>query len=158
MAKTKIEDDFETAGASFENADDGIMVDMTDVQAMSFDPLPKGTYGAIIEDCEYALSKSSGKPMWNIKLSVTDEAYENRKIFTILSFSEKALPGTKTALGVIAPELLSGPFNPKDSDVIASIVTKPIKVKIDIEKNEEHGDRNRVKKWLAPEGSDGFIS
>jgi hypothetical protein len=157
MAKnTAAADEFETAGASFENNDDGVLVDLSNVQAQSFDPLPKGNYNGIIEDVEYQLSKSSGKPMWNIRVSVTDEEYENRKIFTFLSFSEKALPGTKAALAVIAPELLATAFNPKDPDVIAALVTKPVKLKVDIEKNEEHGDRNRVKKWLATEGSDGF--
>lgn len=158
MAKSKADDSFETAGADFENQDDGILVDMENVQAQSFDPLPKGNYNAIIEDCEYQISKSSGKPMWNIRLSVTDEEFENRKIFTFLSFSEKALPMTKTALGVIAPELLSTKFNPKDPEVIALLVTKSVKVKLDVQKNEEHGDRNSVKKWLLPEGGDGFIS
>lgn len=158
MAKAK-NDEFETAGASFEDADDGIMVDMEGVEAQSFDPLPKGTYNAIVEECKYEVSKSSGKPMWNVRLSVTDEEYENRKVFTYLSFSEKALPMTKVALGVIAPELLSGPFNPKDPDVIAKIVTKSVKVKLDIRKGEgEYSDQNNVKKWLLPEGDDGFIS
>ena len=159
MAKsttTAANDEFETAGASFENNDDGVLVDLSNVQAQSFDPLPKGNYNGIIEECEYQLSKTSGKPMWNIRVSVTDEEYENRKIFTFLSFSEKALPGTKAALAVIAPEFLSTAFNPKDPDVIAALVTKHVKLKVDIEKNEEHGDRNRVKKWLATEGADGF--
>lgn len=147
------EDDFDTAGTSFEDQGDGLLVDLENVQAQSFDPLPAGTYNGIIEECEYKLSKSSGKPMWNIRISITDEEYENRKVFTIMSFSEKALPGTKTALSVIAPELLSVKFNPKDPEVIAQIVTKSVKVKLKVEKNAEHGDRNAVQKWLATDES-----
>lgn len=156
MAKKDTDDQFETSGAEFENADDGLTIDLSNVEEMSFEPLPKGIYNGIIEECEYQLSKSSGKPMWNVRISVTDEEYENRKLFTFLSFSEKALPGTKTALAKIAPELLSGPFNPKDPDVIAQVVTKPVKVQVSIEKYQDN-ENNRIKKWLSPEGADGFM-
>lgn len=151
-------DDFESAGASFENNDEGLMVDLEGVQALSFDPLPKGTYNAIIEECEYKLSKSSGKPMWNLRLAVVDEGeFENRKIFTFLSFSEKALPGTKSAIAVIAPELASAKFNPKDPDTIALIVTKKVKVRLDIQKGENgNNDSNRIKKWMLPGDESGF--
>src|SRR5688572_17178415 len=91
-------------GAQFESSGEGLMIDLRNVEEMKFDTLPKQIFNGLISDCQYQLSKASGKPMWNLTLSVTDEGdYQNRKQFTILSFSEKALPGTKTALATFAP-------------------------------------------------------
>lgn len=164
MAKAK--DDFadessedQVAGAAFENEDDGLVVDLSNVEAMKFEVLAKGTYNGVIEDLDYELSKSSNKPMWNMKLAVTDEGeFQNRKQFTILSFSEKALPGTKTAIQTFAPELADKPFNPKDADVVQSLIGRPVKFKI---KHEMYNDepQSRIARWMVPDGAagDGFM-
>lgn len=157
MAKTKEDDGFD-AGASFENTGEGLVIDLTNVEEMKFEALPKGTWNGLIEDCEFQLSKSAGKPMWNMKLAVTDEGdYQNRKQFTILSFSEGALPGTKTAIGTFAPELLERPFNPKDPEIIASLIGRPVRFRIKHETYQEE-IQSRIAKWLPAGGEDGFIS
>lgn len=144
-------------GAQFESSGEGLMIDLRNVEEMKFDTLPKQIFNGLISNCEYSLSKSSGQPMWNLELSVTDEGdYQNRKQFTILSFSPKALPGTKTALATFAPELTENPFDPSDAEVVQSLIGKPVKFKI---KHEDYqGEpQSRVSRWYAPEGSgDGF--
>lgn len=155
MAKSDFDD--EMAGAAFEDNQDGLLIDLGGVEAQTFENLPKGIYGVIIEENEYKLSESSGKPMWNVKLAVTDEEYQNRKIFTFLSFSEKALPGTKSALAVIAPELLSQPFNPKDPEIVQSIVGRAFKVKLTIRKGTDgYDDSNNVQRWYPADDASGF--
>lgn len=158
MAKAAVEEMDPDEGAMFEDEGAGLVIDLSGVEALSFEALPKGTYNVIIEEVEYGLSKSSNKPMWNLKLAVLDQQYENRKLFTFLSFSEKALPGTKTTMSVIAPELLDTPFRPDDADVFTSLVGKKCAVRVSIEKYEER-DQNRIKSWLpvGDEGGDDFI-
>lgn len=147
----------EEADGMFENSGEGLSVDLSKVEAMKFEVLPKGIYNAIIEEVKFEMSKTSNKPMWNLTLAVTDEGeFQNRKQFTILSFSEKALPGTKGAIATFAPELLNGPFNPSDDEIIGSLTGKPVKIKI---KHEEYqGEpQSRVQRWIVPEAGDGFI-
>jgi hypothetical protein len=146
------------AGAMFENNEDGLVVNLSEVEQQKFELLPKGKQNVIIEDAEYQLSKSSGKPMWNLKLNVTDGEYKGRKLFTFFSFSEGALPGTKAALAVVAPELLDRPFRVNDPEVVASIVGRYAKVNVGIEKSEGYDEQNRVKRWFQPDGNTAFIS
>lgn len=154
------DEDEGVSGAMFENNEDGLVIDLANVEAMKFEVLPKGDYNVVVVDNDYQLSKSSGQPMWNMQLSVIDEGeYQNRRIFTIASFSEKALPGTKAALAVLAPELLEGPFSPKNPEVVAGMVGRKAKVRVSIRKgtDEYPDDRNEVKRWMQPDGAAAFI-
>lgn len=149
--------DADDSGAMFENDGEGLLVDLSKVEGMKFEVLPKGTYNGIIDEAKFEMSKSSNKPMWNLQIAVTDEGeHQNRKQFTILSFSEKALPGTKVAIATFAPELLEGPFNPKSDEVVGSLTGRRVKFKV---KHEEYqGEpQSRISRWYAPEADGGFI-
>ncbi len=161
MKEESAQDEFsqeDVAGASFENQADGLVVNLSEVEEMKFENLPKGNYNVIIEDNQFKMSKSSGKPMWELKLNVVDGEFANRKLFEIFSFSEGALPGTKTRLAVIAPELLSGEFKVNDPEVVAGLIGRFAKVKVDIGKgtDEYPEPRNVIKRWFAPEGEHAF--
>lgn len=161
MAKNKSEFEEtqeEDVGAQFENAEDGLVVDLSNVEAQKFEVLPKGTYDGIIEDVEYQISKASNKPMWNMKIAITSpEEFSNRKLFTFMSFSEKALPGTKANLEAIKPELVSGPFNPKSPDIIGQLIGTNVRMKVKIDKYNDE-ERNTIQKFLVHSGGgDGFI-
>jgi hypothetical protein len=156
----------EAAGASFQtDNDDNMVINLDEVQEQSFEALPKGTYSAAIEKLDYQLSKSSGKPMWNVQLSVTDGPYSGRKLFTFVSFSEKALPGTKAAIKVIAPNLLSGNFNPREVAESQDLIGTEVRVRVGIQEYEGT-DRNRIQAWMKPlqaggggsGAGDGFVA
>lgn len=165
MAKQQVNNEVEdqedeVAGAQFENSEDGLVVNLSEVEELKFELLPKGIYDIVIEDVQYQKSKSSGKPMWNLKLNVVGGEFNGRKIFEIFSFSEGALPGTKTRLAVIAPELLSGDFSVNNPETVASLIGRQAKVKLDIQKAEEgsgYEDQNRVKRWLQPDANKAFV-
>lgn len=141
----------------FEDNDSSLVIDMDEVEEASFEVVPKGTYDCIIEDVKFQLSKSSGKPMWNVVLVVVDGEYANRKLFTFMSFSEKALPMTKRQINRIAPELLSKTFDPKKIADEGLLVGKHVRAKVKIEKYEGE-DRSRVQDLLAPAGGgDDFL-
>ncbi len=153
MAKNKEASSFEDDD-TFEGGDGSVMVDLSNVEDSGFELLPKGIYPCTIESCEYGLSQNSGQPMWTMKLNITEGDYEGRKLFTHLSFSPKALPMTKKSLAAIAPELLSGPFNPET--VASDMEGKSVRAEVKIEKYDGE-DRNRVKNLKAAGGVDAFM-
>jgi hypothetical protein len=151
MAKSK-QDEY------FEEGDDSLVIDMDNVEEQSFELLPKGVYDCVIEDCEYKLSNSSGKPMWSLTLVVTSGEFEGRKLFANMSFSEKALPMTKATIMKIAPDVLQAPFMPKKIADEGTLVGKNVRAKTKIEKYEGE-ERTRVANLMAPTGGfDEFTS
>jgi hypothetical protein len=139
----------------FENADDGLIINLEGVKAQTFEPLPVGTYNIIIEEVVFGFSKSSNKPMWNAKLAVTDEGeYQNRKLFTFLSWSEKAIGGSKAALQTFAPELAETQLRVNDPELLASLAGRKARVRVKMDKYQGE-DVNRVGRWMIPEDAGG---
>lgn len=139
----------------FEDGDDSLVIDMESVEGQSYEAIPKGTYAAVIEECEFKMSASSGKPMWNLVLTISEGDFKGRKLFTFLSFSEAALPGTKTQIQRIAPELLSKRFDPKKIAADGTLIGKAVRVKTKLETYEGE-ERTKVASFLAAKASDGF--
>lgn len=83
-----------------------IPVNFADVQ--EFEALPEDEYLAIIEKAEMRLPTEEGKfPYINLQMKVTEGEFAGRVVFTILSFSPKALFRMKQAfenLGLIDPD------------------------------------------------------
>lgn len=151
------EDDFNTFA---DGEEDSLMINLAEVEAMSFEAIPKGSYPVVVEECDFQISKSSGKPMWNVKFSITEGEYANRKLWTYMSFSEKALPMTKTNIAVLAPELLDGAFNPKTVADEGTLVGRTALAKVAIEKGQDGNEDRNVIKSLKAAGSgndDGFM-
>ena len=157
MAKAKddVIDNEDAGFDTFGGAEGGesLMVNLSEVKEMSFDPIPKGSYLCVLEQCDYEISKSSGKPMWNTRWSVVDGEYENRKLFMYISFSEKALPMTKTNISRFAPELLETAFDPKLVADRGDLLGKTALLKVKIEKGQDGDDRNAVQRIEAAEGA-----
>jgi hypothetical protein len=79
-----------------------------------FKPIPRGDYNVVFDQTDYGISKNSGKPMITARLEISDGEYEGRKLWTWLSFSEKAMPFTKMAFSQFAPHLLeAGDISPR---------------------------------------------
>lgn len=133
--------------------DDNFTVDMSQVPDQMFQALPKGDYNVVIEMCEFSRSKSSNKPMWTVRVEVEDGEYAGKKIYTHLSFSDAAMPGTKMAIKTFAPEILSDPqyqpFAPKKLADEGYLLGKKARVRLGIEKYEGQ-DKNKIARWLEP--------
>ena len=140
---------------SFEGGNGSVAVDLSNVEEASFEALPVATYDAVVYDCEFKYSQNSGAPMWSMQLQIVGGEYDNRRVFDNISFSEKALPFTKKTLGVIAPELLSGPFNPEEA--AAEMRGKQVKFKTKIE-TYEGNKQTRIKQYLPLGGADAFMN
>jgi hypothetical protein len=141
-------DDEEGSGFSFD-------MDATDEDS-GFEPMPKGIYGAVVEELEYKMSQSSGKPMWAITWAVTSPAEfaeKNRKLFSYVSFKDTQLGRAKQFVKRIAPELATVKnFSPKRVAEEGLLLGKPARLKVGLSKpTEEYPDpRNEVKDVLAP--------
>lgn len=122
-----------------------------------FEVLPKGIYDVIVDSAEFKTS-SAGNRMFSLQLVITSGDYADRKLFTNITFSEKAMTMAKRSLKMLgANELLEGPFVPSD-DTAATLVGKTARAQVTIEKYDGE-DTNRVKalKPLIEGGSNGFL-
>lgn len=80
-----------------------LTIDFSDVQADEFTIVPKGKYE--VEVVEIKLGQREPRdeddhpaPYLNFQLKITEGEYENRRLFMVASFSEKAIGRTKALL------------------------------------------------------------
>jgi hypothetical protein len=141
----------------FEEGGD-LVVNLQDVQEMKFENVPKGTYLAEIDDAKYGMSNSSGKPMITLTWKIAEGEYENRKLLQFLSFSPKALSGTKQNLNRVAPELTTMAFKPQELCGNGFFIGKKAKIRVDL--GEYNGEsRSQIKGLLAVGGEgEGFLN
>ena len=138
------------------SAGDNLMVDFNNVEDVAFEALPRGMYDCVIADCEFTYSQSSGNPMWSLQLEVSDGEYAGRKLYSHMVFAGAGLPITKRQLGRIASDLMEGPFNPEDDEIISGMIGKDVKAKVTVRKYEGQ-DRNNVQDLYPGGAEDGFM-
>jgi len=117
-------------------------VDMRTVT--SFEPMPVGTYEAVLTGVEERVAQSSGDPYLNWEFTIVGPSeYDNRKVWDITSLSEKALwrlRQTLVALG-LDPADLSGEIDFEPTELIGS------RCLVEVNQEEWEGQmRNRVRK------------
>ncbi len=133
----------------------GLMVDLDQVEEVTYEAIPRGIYPCVIADCEFGMSQSSGNPMWTVVCEVSDGEYAGTKLWTYMVFAGKGLGITKRHLGRIIPELASSPFDPENLDIINQMLGLEINVKVGIRPYEGE-NRNTVLDLYAATGDDGF--
>lgn len=145
-------------GMVFEDGGD-LVVNLQDVQEMKFENVPKGNYLAEVDECTYGLSQSSGQPMLTFKWKIVEGEYANRTLFHFVSFSQKALSGSKSNLARISPELATQPFKPAELAANGYFLGKQAKIRVDL--GEYNGEKRSQIKGLIAAGTgegDGFVS
>lgn len=162
MARTATQETEADNGVAFEDGE-SFSWNMKETEEDSgFAPLPAATYLVTIDSVEFKMSKSSGSPMWSLVYTVAEGEFaeKNRKIFDILSLKPEQRGRVKKFVNRVAPELAElENFDPKKVADEGLLVGKQLRVKVDIEKSEEYGNRNRVKDhFSAASGSSGGFS
>ena len=145
------EDDYNSA--VFEGGS-GLVVDLSGIEAMSFEAVPKGIYAATIEECNFEISKNSGAPMFSMVIRIDGGDYDGRTHYYYTSFSPKALPSTKTTLLRIDPTLFAGQFEPQKVAEEGTLLGKPVRIKIGHE-DYQGENRSRIQGILAPAADGG---
>lgn len=120
------------AGMVFEEGG-ALTVDLANVQELKFEAIPKGIYKAEVDSVDFGNSKSSGSPMFTLQIKITEGDWAGRKLYFYCSFSPKALPGTKTALMRLKPDLFDKPFQPQMIANSGELIGAPCRIKVDLE-------------------------
>jgi hypothetical protein len=140
-------------GMVFEDGGE-LVVNLTDVQEMKFENVPKGTYVAEVDEATYGMSNSTGKPMITMKWKIAEGEYEGKTLLQFLSFSPKALSGTKSNLNRVAPELATAPFKPRELCDQGFFLGRKAKIRVDL--GEYQGEmRSQIKGLVAYTGESG---
>lgn len=137
--------------------DEDIVIDTDAVEALKFECLPKGDYDGVIAALDYSLSQSSNKPMWTVQIEIeNNEKFAGKKLFTHISFSPAALPGSKVAIASFAPEVLGSNFRPKAVADSGDLLGKKVRIRVGIQmyNNEK---RNKVARWLPVPNTNEFV-
>lgn len=140
-------------------AADGFTFNMAETdEDAGFEPMPVGTYDAVIETLTFGLSKSSQAPMWTIMYAITGPeqwAEKNRKQYHYVSFKEDQRGRAKKVIKAFAPELLtSTSFDPERIAGEGTLIGRPVRLRLGIGKPtaEYPTPRNDVKDVLPPTG------
>jgi len=127
--------------------DDDLVIDLSDTQEATFEPLPAGIYNVIIETAEFVKAKESGNPMIKVMFSVTEEPYENRKFFQNWMLTEQGKPFLKRYLNSLSYPSDSFSVQQLLSDLPGKICRVKVRKRI-----YEGAEVNNVTDVLAAEG------
>lgn len=97
------------------------VVDLSGVEAASYEPVPRGRYAGYVESVEYGLSQTSNLPMltWTLKFDYQPDDAEEPKERTLRFYTTLAGDGagrTKATLARLDPELDLATLSPGDMD------------------------------------------
>lgn len=127
-----------------------VNVDFSDVQ--DFEAFEPGEYPVIIEQVEYVEPASEDKyPYLNVQLEISEGEFEGRKLWTILSFSPKALWRMKQVfenLGLPIDEVEFEVDEDTNMVIDPELAGMPAIAVVTVEKYENK-DRNRVDNLIS---------
>jgi hypothetical protein len=150
--------DTEYQGMVFDDGGD-LVVNLNEVKEMKFENVPKGIYVAEIDEATYGLSNEKQLPMISLKWKITEGPYTGRVLVQFLSFSQRALPGTKSNLGRIDAALISQPWKPQDLCNNGYFLGKTARIRVDI--GEYNGEpRSQIRGLISnqTEQGGGFLN
>lgn len=134
------EDDEEEEG---EDGELPTVIDLSDVQAASYEVIPRGRYPGYIESIEYGPSTSSGLPMltWLLKLEF-EEKERTLRYYTTLA--GEGAGRSKATLARLDPELDLSTLAPDEMDEHFSGMEVMIGVTIRPDRDDRRIKRNNV--------------
>ncbi len=155
MANNNEMTDEDYASAVFEDGGT-LLVDLSNVEELKFELIPKGVYDVIVDELTYGKSKTSGAPMFTWVFAIDGGDHAGRKLYYYTSFSPKALKGTKTSLVRIDAETFAGQFDPQAVVDGGKLLGKHIKIKVSHEERQDNGElQARVQNIMPPAATDG---
>jgi hypothetical protein len=132
-------DDETFANAVFEDGG-SLIIDLGNVEEMKFELIPKGIYEGTIDEFTFGKSKSSGAAMFTAVLEIDGGDYAGRKLYSYMSFSQKALKGTKTNLMRIDPETFAGQFDPQKIADSGVMLGKRVRFRVTHQERQDTGE------------------
>lgn len=141
------------------------IVDLSDVEASTFDVVPRGTYEGWIDSVEYGLSQSSNLPMltWILKFMYDDGSEDKdgnpkgereRTVRWYTTLFGDGAGRTKASLAKLDPELDLAKLVPEDMDAHFGGLEVKIRVTIRPDRDDHKIKRNNVADVLPLEEGD----
>jgi hypothetical protein len=124
------------------------MFNLKDVKANSFDLLEPGQYIATITSADIKQSKA-GNDYINLCFEIVAGASKGRKLFTMINHKHDNPQVTSIAMQTVKQIILAIKSSKEEfasePELFAEIMHKPMMIKVGIEKNDIHGDKNIIK-------------
>ncbi len=121
-----------------------IVIDLSGIQELKFEALPKDNYDGLLDELQYGKSKASGQPMLTAIWKIDGGDYAGRKVYQYISFSQKAIRGSKAQLMRLSPEKFSGQFNPAAIAESGDLLGTRKKLKIGVQEGQNGEPSNQV--------------
>lgn len=129
-----------------------IRINMAEAQS-NFEPIPNGVYNVAVTGCEIRTSQSSGNPYANWELTVLEGEFQGRKIWTITSFSPRALwrlQATLVAFGEDPDEAKSADYEFDETRWIGAECRVAVDQEAYTDRNGVDQVRNTVTEFFPP--------
>ena len=116
-------------------------LDLSSVESTSnFDPLPPGWFPFEVLSAEVGRSKSSNNPMITVELSCLHPDHEGRRVWDYFVLSSDI--GLSRLKALLQAGGHPNPDHPNDSDELLGL---RVECKLAIQRDEQFGDKNKVK-------------
>jgi hypothetical protein len=118
-----------------------------------FELLPRGTYTVEVADAEERTSgsdaKEPGKPYIWLEMHIQDEGYEDRRVWTNLSFASGALGMTKANLRVLG--VTDEEFNDPDFELdVERFIGQRVRAVVTVKFNKQTQEEGNQVRRLIP--------
>lgn len=124
------------------------VVDLSDVQAASYDVIPRGMYDGYIDSIDYGLSQSSNQPMLTVicKFDYAPDGEEPRErtLRYYMTLGGDGAGRTKATLARLDPELDLSHIVPADLDENFSGMEVKLKVTVRPDREDKKVKRNNI--------------
>ena len=124
-------------------------INLSEIDAPSFEPIPNGTYKAVITDAFEKETNAGNGSYLALTIEIIEGEYAGRKVFDNLNLNnpnQKAVQIAQQTLKAITVAI-----NKTSVQTEADLVNIPLAIKTKIRKNEQYGDKAEVKAYLPLE-------
>lgn len=119
-----------------------------------FPPVPKGTYRVKVVNAEVKETKAGNGEMLKVRLDIIGPEHVGRVVFDDILIKHTSPDAQRIGRERFATLARAcGLKNPRGTD---PLLGHEIDAFVKVEKNEQHGDRNRVSFYSSPKPQNGF--
>ena len=123
-------------------------LNLTSVTETSFEPIPIGTYTANLVDAEVKETKSGTGGYISVKFKIIDGDHEGRTFFDMFNIKNNNPTAVSIGLSQLKGLMKAAGSETYQINSVAELCGYVVDVNLTIQKSEEYGDRNKVKKYL----------
>ncbi|MHA1166599.1 MAG: DUF669 domain-containing protein [Candidatus Hodarchaeales archaeon] len=122
---------------------------LDDIEDVSFDLLPKGTYPVQVESAEVKDTKDGEGKYISLELTILGEKNEGRKLFDIINVVNKSEKAEKIGKSNLKKLILASGADIQtftDADQLIGLECLAV---VSVQSSKEYDDRNVIKKYVA---------